>query len=279
MKGVPLPGKPNANSAPRDSIVLLGALGVLAYAASTMTHEVLGHGMYCVAAGGHNTMFSMWQETCHFPAVPPVAVKAAGPAVQFAAGLLAWAILQLRRIPSARLRFFLWLYMAYDLLIASSYLVFSGVTGFGDAADLVAGLPHEALWRTAVILLGCALYLIGILLSAITLNLFSGLDDDPSRLYRLIWILYVTVGAFACCCAALNKVIDPGDAITMASLSSFGSGSGLFCLPGLRARLPGRAWSQTASIPWSTVWCVAAVVILAAFTFVIGPGLLMKATL
>jgi hypothetical protein len=35
-----------------DNAVVLGALGVLAYAASMMTHEALGHGVYCLAAGG-----------------------------------------------------------------------------------------------------------------------------------------------------------------------------------------------------------------------------------
>ena len=244
-----------------------------------MTHELLGHGIYCIAAGGHNTMFSMWQETCQFPAVPPVGVKAAGPGVQFAAGLGAWAILQLRLISSARLRYFLWLYMAYDLLIASSYLVFSGTTAFGDAADLIVGLNHDALWRTAVILLGGAFSLIGILLSATTLNLLAGLAESQSRLYRLLWIPYVTIGVFACCAAALNKVIDPVNAITMASLSSFGSGSGLFCLPSVRARLSGKASFEIAPITWSTVWFIAAAVIITALTLVIGPGVSMKAPL
>jgi hypothetical protein len=38
--------------------MMLGALGILAYAASMMTHEALGHGGYCLALGGHNVMLT-----------------------------------------------------------------------------------------------------------------------------------------------------------------------------------------------------------------------------
>jgi hypothetical protein len=33
--------------------MMLAALGILAYAASMMRHEALGHGGYCIAVGGH----------------------------------------------------------------------------------------------------------------------------------------------------------------------------------------------------------------------------------
>jgi hypothetical protein len=72
-----------------DNAVVLGALGVLAYAASMMTHEALGHGVYCLAAGGHNTGLTAWAEGCN---LHPVGIEAAGPGLQFAAGLLAWVV-------------------------------------------------------------------------------------------------------------------------------------------------------------------------------------------
>jgi hypothetical protein len=75
-----------------DNAVVLGAQGVLAYAASMMTHEALGHGVYCLAAGGHNTGLTAWAEECN---LHPVGIEAAGPGLQFAAGLLAWLVLRL----------------------------------------------------------------------------------------------------------------------------------------------------------------------------------------
>src|ERR1700733_3811494 len=126
--------------APRDSPMMLGALGILAYAASMMTHEALGHGGYCSALGGHNVMLTAWAEAC---SVQPPGIEAAGPGMQFGAGLLAWLVLHRLSPGAARLRYFFWLYMVFNLLVSSGYVAFSGVTDFGDAAVLIAGLsPH-----------------------------------------------------------------------------------------------------------------------------------------
>lgn len=43
---------PGPNTASRDSATMLAAIAILAYAASLMTHEALGHGGYCLAARG-----------------------------------------------------------------------------------------------------------------------------------------------------------------------------------------------------------------------------------
>ena len=119
-----------------DNAVVLGALGVLAYAASMMTHEALGHGVYCLAAGGHNTGLTAWAEGCN---LHPIGMEAAGPGLQFGAGLLSGIVLRLLSPDAARLRYFLWLYMVFDLFIASGYVAFSGVTNFGDSAIIIGG--------------------------------------------------------------------------------------------------------------------------------------------
>ena len=141
--------------APRDSALMLGALGILAYAASMMTHEALGHGVYCLATGGHNTMLTAWAERCN---LHPPGIQAAGPGLQFGAGLLAWKALHLLSPGAARLRYFFWLYMVFNLLVSSGYVAFSGVTDFGDAAVLIAGLSPHLMWRGVLILLGAVVY-------------------------------------------------------------------------------------------------------------------------
>jgi hypothetical protein len=72
-----------AEPSPRDNPIMLGALGILAYAASMMTHEALGHGGYCLARGGHNVMLTGWGEGC---SIHPPGIEAAGPGAQFGAG-------------------------------------------------------------------------------------------------------------------------------------------------------------------------------------------------
>ncbi len=137
---------------------MLAALGILAYAASMMTHEALGHGDYCLAVGGHTTMLTGWMERCAFPGVAPLGIKAAGLGMQFYAGLLIWLLLPLAAPKAARLRYFLWLYTVFNLFISSSYVAFSGVTDFGDAADLIAGHQPRFPWRSALVLLGSITY-------------------------------------------------------------------------------------------------------------------------
>lgn len=61
--------------------MMLAAMGILAYAASMMTHEALGHGGYCLAVGGRNVMLTVWGERCEFPGVPATGIEAAGPGV------------------------------------------------------------------------------------------------------------------------------------------------------------------------------------------------------
>jgi hypothetical protein len=138
-----------------DHALVLGALGILAYAASMMTHEALGHGVYCLAAGGHNTGLSAWAEGCN---LHPAGIEAAGPGLQFAAGMFAWLVLRQLSPDAATLRYFFWLYMVFDLFISSGYIAFSGVTDFGDAATIIAGFRPHIVWRVVLVLLGAATY-------------------------------------------------------------------------------------------------------------------------
>jgi hypothetical protein len=259
-----------AQDFPRDNAIVLGSLGILAYAASMMTHEALGHGGYCLALGGHNVMLTAWGEGC---SLRPSGIEAAGPGVQFGAGLLAWLVL--RRLPrgTARLRYFFWLYMVFDLLASSGYVAFSGVTDFGDAAVIIAGLNPHILWRGVLILLGAVVYFLSMRATALEFKRFAGLDDGSKRLFRLVWIPYVTAGAFACCAGALNRTMGHGTAIGLAAASSLGAGLGMLWLPDMQRGMTLRALTPSVYLSWSAAWAVAATVVVAAFLFFIGPGL------
>jgi hypothetical protein len=250
--------------------MMLGALGILAYAASMMTHEALGHGAYCFALGGHNVMLTAWGEGC---SVRPPGIEAVGPGVQFGGGLLAWLVLH--RLPrgAARLRYFFWLYMVFNLLVSSGYVAFSGVTDFGDAAVIIAGLNPHIVWRGVLILLGAVVYFLSMRATALEFKRFAGLDDGSKRLFRLVWIPYVTAGAFACCAGALNRTMGHGTAIGLAAASSFGGGLGMLWLPDMQRGMTLSALTPSVYLRWSAAWVVAAAVVVVAFLFFIGPGL------
>jgi hypothetical protein len=250
--------------------MMLGALGILAYAASMMTHEALGHGGYCLALGGHNVMLTAWGEGC---SRHPPGIEAAGLGVQFGAGLLAWLVLHRLPRASARLRYFFWLYMVFNLLISSGYVAFSGVIDFGDAAVIIAGLSAHIVWRGVLIFLGAVVYFLSMRATALEFKRFAGLDHGSVRLFRLVWIPYVTAGAFACCAGALNRTMGHGTAIGLAAASSFGSGLGMLWLPDVQRGMALSALAPSVYLRWSAAWAVAVAVVVVVFLFFIGPGL------
>ena len=276
-------------AAPRDSEIMLAALGMVAYIASVMTHEGLGHGGYCLAAGGHNTMLTGWWETCRFPGAPPLGIKAAGPGVQFVAGLVAWVLLHLVSLKANRFRYLLWLYMVFSLLISSGYVAFSGVTGLGDAAEIIARLRPAVAWRSGLFLLGGALYFLSTQATAFELKRWAGLDDRNGRLFRLVWIPYVAAGLLACftglltqtmgatglavAAPAMNQAMGRGSALALAALSSFGAGLGMFGLPNTQTELVSRGVSPAVYLTWSAGWGLVLATVIMAFLIFIGPGL------
>ncbi len=268
---------------------MLAAFGMLAYIASIMTHEALGHGGYCLVIGGHNTMLTGWWETCRFPGAPQLGIKAAGPGLQFGAGLVAWAMLQLVSPRATHVRYLLWLYMVFDLLIASGYVAFSGLTGLGDAAELIVRLSPTAVWKCGLFLLGGTLYFLSMRATAFELKQLVAFDDRPGRLFRLVWIPYVAAGVLACGTAlltqtiggtglavaapAMNRAMGHGSALALAALSSFGAGSGMFGLPNLQSTLVATGAPRAVYLTWSAAWCLVTTAVVLAFLIFIGPGL------
>jgi hypothetical protein len=249
---------------------MLGALAILAYAASMMTHEALGHGAYCIASGGHNIMLTAWGEGC---SSNPPGIQAAGPGMQCIAGLLTWLVLRYLPRRAVRLRYLCWLYMVFSLFISSGYVAFSGVTGIGDAAVIISGLPAYAVWRGLLILLGAMAYSLSMRATALELKRFVGVDDGNKRLSRLVWIPYLTVGIFACCAGAFNRTMGHGVAVGFAVASSFGSGLGIVWLPDMLRGMALRRPTQTVYLRWSSPWMIASAIVVVAFLLLIGPGL------
>lgn len=258
---------------PQDHALMLGALGILAYAASMMTHEALGHGGYCLAVGGHNAMLTAWGERCNFPNGQPFGIEAAGPGLQFSAGLLSWWVLRRLSMQASRLRYFLWLYMVFDLLVASGYVAFSGVTDFGDAAVLITGLNPHVLWRGVLILIGATAYYLSMWIAAKELKRLVGMNDGSQPVFPLVFIPYAAAGVFACCAGALNRTMPAGVAVGLAAASSFGAGFGMLRLPAMQRAMTSSPLQPGVFISWSAGWALGALVVIAAFLLVIGPGL------
>lgn len=162
--------------------------------------------------------------------------------------------------------------MTFDLLIASGYVAFSGITGIGDAADYIAALHSLLLWRSGLILCESVVYFLSMEAAAIELKRFCDVDAGIGRLFRLIWIPYVAAGCFACCSGILNKTMEPGAALGFAAAASFGAGSGMFGLPSLQRGLAARTSVHAFYVEWGALWSIAAAVVIMTYLLFIGPG-------
>jgi hypothetical protein len=226
---------------------------------------LLVHLVHFVRESCHHHRSGPVEHLCGHLAVPcpgcnlhPAGIEAAGPGLQFAAGLLAWLVLRQLSPDAARLRYFFWLYMVFDLFISCGYVAFSGVTDFGDAAAIIAGFRPHIVWRGVLFLIGAATYSLSMRAAALELARFAGTDRDHMRLLRLVWIPYVAVGVFACCAAALNRTMPSSTVIGLAAASSLGAGLGMFRLPAMQRRVAIGAPETRIYLGWSATWVLAA---------------------
>jgi len=168
-------------------------------------------------------------------------------------------------------RSFLWLYMVFDLFMSSGYVAFSGVSDFGDAAVIIAGLFPHGMWRGLLIVIGAVGYYLSMWIAALELRRFISSTHGKRRVQRFLWIPYLAAGVVACGAGALNRTMAPGVALGLAAISSFGAGFGMVWLSDLHCRMviTEPNWYVRRSISW----IAAAAAVGATFVFVLGPGL------
>ena len=85
-------------------------------------------------------------------------VAAGGTLANLAASIVLWIALRKAKSASVRWRFFLLTSFAFNLFEGTGYFLFSGVTNFGDWAEVIAGLPAHWLWRALLVVVGMASY-------------------------------------------------------------------------------------------------------------------------
>jgi len=253
----------------RTNLWTVIAVGIVAYAACDMVHEVLGHGVACALTGGH--AISLSTVALQTESESRI-VAAAGSIANVIAGLL--ALLAFRRgsrfSPS---RHFLWLFASTNLLNGTGYLLFSGVLDYGDWAVVIAGMEPHCLWRVVLVVAGAAAYVSVIRLIA-GATVFLVRDGDVSRreVGRLVFPAYVAGGLLFVTGSALNPV-GPSLILLSGVSSGFGAMAGLAYAPKLvEART---RESENAALPlgFSLGWVIAGVLVAVAFIAVLGPGI------
>ncbi|MBV8201851.1 MAG: hypothetical protein JOZ15_14610 [Acidobacteria bacterium] len=253
------------------------AIAVLAFIGADAAHEVIGHGAAWAALGGRSAVMTTTRlivDTHRLTVAGGRWLSVGGPLGNLAfAGLAALAQRRMQGL-GARGRLFLWLSLAFNLLWAVGYLIYSGVLGIGDWAELVRGVAPDWLWRTLLAVLGVALFLGSERTLARELRWFAGAGEPASarRAWRLVVTSYLASGAVACA-AALPDPRGASQVLLSAVPVTFLGGLGLLRTPFFLARLPARPAAAAGPIARSVAWIAAAALAAALFAGLLGPGL------
>jgi hypothetical protein len=175
---------------PEDDRLTVIAIAAVAYIVQDVFHE-----------GGHAVV--AWLNRAHRITISTAAYQsdieslwavAAGVLVNLiSAAVFFLLLLKPQRYKSAT-HYFLVLAMSVNLLNGTGYLFYSGVFGSGDMWQVIEGLQPYWLWRLGLVLVGGASYWGSTLALGVK---FKPFDDQKRRLFRLVWISYVTARVVA----------------------------------------------------------------------------------
>jgi hypothetical protein len=175
------------------------SMAIVATGITVLLHEGVGHGLTSWLRGGvpieltSNHLSSLHEDRW---------VEAGGTLVNLAAGIL--ALLATHAAGSrAALRYFCWLLAAHNLFSGAGYFMFSGIFGFGDWEQVIAGLPHQALIRTAMSIAGLGLYVLAAWLLAIAVRPFCSTRAEYNVIGRLP---YLASCIFSCAAGAFDPL-------------------------------------------------------------------------
>jgi hypothetical protein len=257
----------------------VGAIAVVAYALSNIVHEGLGHGGVCIAVGGHPRQLTAVFLDCDVEGLPGSAarwVAAGGSFANLLAAAIAWAALRAFPAGWGRGRFFLWLTLAVNLLQPFGYLVFSGIGGIGDWAEVVQGFQPAVAWRLLLTVAGAVLYFVVAprwIMPWLGAFLPVAPGERLARVRTLTLLPYLVGGATFVLAGALNP-LGWVFVLSSAAAASFGGTSLLAWYPGLWARRPPVTSPEVPlGVPQSRGWLVAAAFMLVLFVGVLGPGI------
>jgi len=171
-----------------DDILTVSAISIVATMLATMLHEGLGHAAVAIAtlhASGTLTTVA-WSSVSNSRLV-----DAGGTLVNLASALVFWLLLRAARNASPWLRYFLFISMAFNLFTGTGYFFFSGVSDFGDWAQVIHGLSPHWLWRTGLIVLGVVTYWGAMIAVGTCLVRYLGVPaSNRARFRRLTWVPY-----------------------------------------------------------------------------------------
>ena len=254
------------------------AIAVIAYAGMNISHEIVGHCGMAALLGNRCRLLSSTY-------IPPVKVITdfhtwkykilviAGCLSNFIAALTSLILLRYWRKAPTSARYFFWLFMSVNLLLASTYITVAPVIKFGDSYTLIQNLKGEFIWRLLVALTGACMVWCSFRCSRAELGKLVGPDGTAGR--GVAWQLVVPAylaGGIVIVASGLLSQLEFKWAQLEAVGQTFGLTAWLLLLPLLIPDTPVTV-KHLFVVPRSIGWIVAGALVGLTFIFVLGPGI------
>jgi hypothetical protein len=252
-----------------DDVLTVCAISLLAAILANVVHEGLGHAATALLTGAKSGVLTTVAWSSDFDSR---LVAAGGTLANLAVAMVFWIALRNATGGSVRLRFFLLTSLAFNIFDGTGYFFFSGVTNFGDWAEVIAGLDAHWLWRTFLVVGGIASYFGAVLAVGTGLVRYVGVPrNDLRRLRKLTFIPYFSAVLLICAGGLLNPI---GIQLVWQSAlpGTAGAHSGLLWL---RYYIPKGTVPERRSdgINRNYAWIIAAVALSLVFILVLGRGI------
>lgn len=266
---------PTRKVAPRSAASIQDALGIvccgaIAFVISSIAHEAIGHGGAAWLTGAKITrLSSVFFNAEHAGWV----VDAAGPLMNFVLPASAAFLCRRNCLTSVYAHLLAVALIALNLFWGFGYFIYTGITQKGDWSFLLERMGSASIWRVGLVIAG----VIGYARSATAVRRMllpfaeRSRSGVPARsLFRTSLLLYIAAGA-TCCGAALFYRGPLAPALRESALESFGGFIGLVTIA---LRNVAEVSPRSLILLPNSMWRAAAVVVLVAFTCILGRGYL-----
>lgn len=252
----------------RDDLPTLAAIGVLATLAATVAHEVAGHSLGCLAAGGEVRLIT----TIFFRCDGGNAVTdLGGPLGNLAMGLVALSLIASRRIVFGEMRLFLLLAGGLSLFWFFAQLAVDGLFATGDWNFAAGDLAWPPTWRAFAVGVGIFGYDLtrrGLTRGMRTLS--TGQDRAGDRRRFLVpWLAGLVAVTASAALFAGDRVGGMRDTVLALGVAPLG----LLLAVGLAARFGPTGEACAMPTPRRRTWIVVAALLYAGFCLIVGPGM------
>ncbi|MEK6752644.1 MAG: hypothetical protein AABZ00_10305 [Chloroflexota bacterium] len=215
---------------PKSDLLTLIALSAFSFILATALHEHGGHALACALVGGNIKELGAFYVDCDPATISGMAnrfVAFAGPLISLITGIIGMYFLNRTSKTNSQLKYFLWHFGTVNLMTATGYLLFSGISGLGDFGTGESGMFFQAqpewLYRVILTVLGLGSYLWVILVSLRKMDSFIGGEgmERVNRAQMLSLASYLTGGIVSVLIGLLNPY-----GIIIVLISSFASSMG-----------------------------------------------------